>query len=148
MMKTVVCKKEGCSGNEFYIETIDDKLQVTCKECKNKFLVDMSKYEFMLLPNCSKCNESTFKLFTDIDKGDVYIKCTNCGEPPQKIYTDEDGVQVTYETKLLQNIKELINQVDQRICNVEMKIETIDKGQDILEESLAYINRYILVKKD
>lgn len=147
MMKTVVCEREGCSGNQFYIETIEDKLQTTCRECKKDFLLDISKYEFMFLPSCSKCNNSSFKLFTDIHKGDVYIKCTQCGAPPEKAYVDEDGIQVTYETKLLQSIKELMNEVDQKVCNLEMKMEAIEKGQDILEESLAYINRYILLEK-
>ena len=39
-----------------------------------------------------------------------------------------------------------MNQVDQRVCNVELKIETMERGQEIIEESLAYINKYIVQK--
>ena len=28
MVRTVVCKKDGCSGNEFYITTKDNKLNL------------------------------------------------------------------------------------------------------------------------
>ncbi|NRZ51374.1 hypothetical protein DFR95_000002 [Clostridium beijerinckii] len=34
-------------------------------------------------------------------------------------------------------------QIDQRICSLEMKIDGLEKGQELLEESLAYINRYM-----
>lgn len=43
----------------------------------------------------------------------------------------------------MQDIKQLMNQIDQRVCNLEMKIEGLEKGQELLEESLAYINRYM-----
>ena len=39
-----------------------------------------------------------------------------------------------------------MNQVDQRVCNLEVKIQTMEHGQEILEESLAYINKYIVEK--
>ena len=38
-------------------------------------------------------------------------------------------------------------QVDQRICNLEVKVEAMERGQDVLEESLAYINKYIVENK-
>lgn len=61
----------------------------------------------------------------------------------KKIYIDDEGVQVTYEAKLLQDIKQFMYQIDQRICSLEMKIDGLEKGQELLEESLAYINRYM-----
>ena len=33
--------------------------------------------------------------------------------------------------------------IDQRICNLEIKVDGLEKGQELLEESLAYINRYM-----
>jgi hypothetical protein len=125
IMRTIVCKKDGCSGNEFYIVTEDGKLKLTCKDC------------------CEVCNNDTFKVFNNLEQQGIYAKCTKCGAPPDKIYVDDEGIQVTYETKLLQDIKQLMNQIDQRICNLDLKIDGLEKGQELLEESLAYINRYM-----
>lgn len=143
MVRTVVCKKDGCSGNEFYITTKDNKLMLTCKECGNVYYYDVGNYEFTMLSNCQKCNNDVFKVFHDLDKGTVYAKCTKCGYPPEKVYIDAEGVQVSYDAKLLQDIRQLMNQIDQRVCNLEMKIEGLEKGQELLEESLAYINKYM-----
>ena len=120
MIRTVVCKKDGCKGNEFYIVTEDNKLKLTCKECGKNYYYDVSHYDFTMLSNCTKC-----------------------GYPPEKVFIDAEGIQVTYEAHLLQDIKQLMNQIDQRVCNLEMKIEGLEKGQELLEESLAYINRYM-----
>lgn len=147
MIKTVVCKKEGCSGNQFYIETINNKLKIICRECRTENIIDMNNNEFIMLSNCSKCDGNIFKLFIDLETNKVYVKCIKCGAPPDMVYVDEDGVQVTYEDKILQSIKEIMNRVDQRVCNLEMKIDGIEKGQDILEESLAYINKYLVMDK-
>lgn len=143
-MRTVVCQREGCSGNEFYIETQDGNLEITCKECKNKSLIDVSFYEFIMISGCSSCKNDTFKLFRDVDKEGIYVKCTECGEPPEKIYIDADGIQVSYEAKLLNEVKDLMHQIEQRVYNLQMRVETMERGQQILEESLAYINKYII----
>lgn len=143
MMRTVVCQKEGCSGNEFYIVTEDNKLKLTCKECGSTYYYDVSYYEFTMLSTCEKCNNDTFKVFRDVEKNGIYAKCTKCGYPPEKVFIDDEGIQVSYEAHLLQDIKQLMYQVDQRVCNLEMKIEGLEKGQELLEESLAYINRYM-----
>ncbi|HCW52727.1 MAG TPA: hypothetical protein DG753_03070 [Clostridium sp.] len=143
MIRTVVCKKDGCSGNEFYITTKDNKLMLTCKECGNVYYYDVGYYEYTMLSNCQKCNNDIFKVFHDLDKGTIYAKCTKCGYPPEKVYVDAEGVQVSYDAKLLQDIRQLMNQVDQRVCNLEIKIEGLEKGQELLEESLAYINKYM-----
>ena len=147
MIRTVVCQREGCCGNKFYIETIDNNLQLTCKECENKYLFDISYYDFIMISSCSKCSNDTFKVFRDEEKEGVYAKCTECGNPPEKIYIDSDGIQVSYEIKLLHDIKELMYQVDQRVCNLELKVGDLERGQDVLEQSLAYINRYIIEEK-
>jgi hypothetical protein len=144
MIRTVVCQKEGCSGNKFYIETKDGTLVITCIECGNISLIDQCSNEYLLISGCSGCNNDTFKLFRDINSNEIYIKCTECGEPPEKIYVDSDGVQVSYEGKLLYDVRDLMNRIDQRVCNLQIRIEAIESGQQILEESLAYINKYII----
>ena len=146
MIRTVVCKKDGCKGNEFYILTEDNKLKLTCKECKSTYYYDVSHYDFTMLSNCEKCNNDTFKVLFDLEKYGGYAKCTDCGYPPEKVFIDAEGIQVTYEAHLLQDIKQIMNQIDQRVCNLEMKIESLEKGQELLEESLAYINRYMSEK--
>ena len=146
MVRTVVCQKEGCCGNTFYIDTIDNNLQATCKDCGSKYLFDISYYEFIMISSCSVCNNDTFKLFKDVEKEGIYAKCTKCGSPPEKIYVDSDGIQVSYEAKLLNDIKELMYLLEQRICNLEVKLQDLESSQGILEESLAYINRYLVEK--
>lgn len=96
-----------------------------------------------MLSNCEKCNNDTFKVFSDVEKDGLYAKCTKCGCPPEKVFIDDEGTQVSYEVKLLNDIKQLMNQIDQRVCNLEMKVEGLEKGQELLEESLAYINKYM-----
>ena len=144
MVRTVVCQKEGCCGNTFYIETVDNNIQATCKDCGSKYLFDVSYYDFIITSSCSACNNDTFKLFKDEEKEQIYAKCTKCGAPPDKIYIDSDGIQVSYEEKLLHEVKELMYRVDQRVCNLEIKVKDMERGQSILEESLAYINKYIV----
>ena len=48
MVRTVVCQKEGCCGNTFYIETVDNKLQAICKDCGSKYLFDIGQYDFII----------------------------------------------------------------------------------------------------
>jgi hypothetical protein len=143
MIQTIVCKKDGCNGNEFNIVTEDNKLKLTCNECGSTYYYDVSYYEFVMLSSCKKCNNNTFKVFNNLEKQGIYAKCTKCGHPPEKIFIDDEGIQVTYEAKLLQDMKQLMYKIDQRICNLEMKVDGLEKGQELLEESLAYINRYM-----
>lgn len=143
MITTIVCRKDGCSGNEFYIASEENKLKLTCKECGSIYYYDITNYEFIILSNCSKCNNDTFKVFKDPDRDDIYAKCTKCGSPPDRVFIDDDGIQVTYEGKLLNDIKHIMHQFDQRVCSLENKIDGLEKGQELLEESLAYINKYM-----
>ena len=143
MVQTVVCKKDGCSGNEFHIVTEDNQLKLTCRDCGSTYYYDVSYYEFVMLSSCKKCNNDTFKVFNNLEKQGIYAKCTKCGYPPEKIFIDDEGIQVTYEAKLMQDMKQIMYKIDQRICNLEMKVDGLEKGQELLEESLAYINRYM-----
>lgn len=147
MIRTVVCQQEKCCGNRFYIKTSEGKLEAICKECGSKYeLNNIECYDYIMISSCSKCNNDTFKLFRDVESNRIYAKCTECGSPPEVIFVDSDGVQVSYEGKLLQEVRELINQLDQRVHNLEVKIDTMEHGQEIIEQSLAYINKYIVQK--
>ena len=105
MITTFVCEKEGCSGNKFYIETIDDKIQVTCIECNKKYLFRSNLSDCAIVSSCTGCNNDTFKLYKDDKNEIVYAKCIKCGEVPEKIYIDSDGTQISYNEKLLNDIK-------------------------------------------
>lgn len=146
MIRTMVCQKSGCSGNKFYMQSDDTKSQLTCNQCNSKYTIENDSQEFVMLPNCVNCNNDIFKVFRDIDKKRVYAKCTECGGEPEKIYIDSDGIQVTYEAKLLNDIKAIMNLVEQRIYNLEVKIQDLESGQGLLEQSLAYINRFLVDK--
>lgn len=143
MIRTVVCQKEGCNGNSFYIKTEDNKLVLMCTECDSLYEFDVSYYEFTMLSNCCSCNNDTFKIFKDTEKEGIYAKCVKCGNPPEKIYVDTDGNQVSYNDKILNDVKEIIYRVDQRVCNLERKIEHLEGGQELIEESLAYVTKFL-----
>lgn len=144
MIRTVVCEKDGCSGNRFYINTVHNLLEITCSECGSKYNIENEYSDYITLSNCSKCDNYIFKVFKDTENSGIYMKCAECGEAPEKIYVDSDGVQVSYESKILNEIKSTLKLVEQRMCNLEVKIQDLERGQDILEESLAYINRFIV----
>lgn len=144
MIRTVVCKKEGCSGSRFHVVTDDNEIILTCDQCKSKYNYSISYYDFIMLSNCSKCNNDIFKVFKEAEKEDIYLTCTECGGAPGKVYIDSYGVQVSYEGKVLNDIKDTLHLVEQRMCNLEVNIQDIEKGQGMLEQSLAYINRYLI----
>lgn len=147
MIRTVVCEKDGCSGNRFYLESEEDNLKLVCAQCESRYNIDVSNNDYIMMPNCSSCNNDTFKVYKDIEKNNIYVKCSKCGAVPEKIYVDLDGVQVSYEAKLLSDIKQIMNLVEQRIYNLEVNVKDLERSQNVLEQSLAYINRY-LVEKD
>ncbi len=146
MIRTVVCEKEGCSGNSFFIENINENLKLICSNCNSSYEFNMSYCDYKILSNCSKCNSKLFKVFRDTEKETIYAKCIECGSLPEKIYIDTYGNQVSYEGKILNEIKELMYLLEQRIYGIEVKIEAFENSQTVLEESLAYINRYLVEK--
>ena len=147
MIRTVVCEKEGCSGNTFFIESDEDNLSLTCNNCGGKYELNMNYCDYKVLSNCSKCNSKLFKVFRETDKDRIYIKCVECGSIPERIYVDSYGTQVSYEGKLLNEIKELMYLLEQRICGLEVKMEAFENSQAVIEESLAYINRFLVEDK-
>ena len=146
MIRTVVCEKEGCSGNIFSIESEDGRLKLICKNCSSEYYLDTNYYDFIMLSICSKCNNDGFKIYRDTENNNVYLKCSKCGSPPEKIYIDIDGNQVSYETKVLNDVKDLLYKIEQRIYGMEVKIQDLQGSQNILEVSLAYINKYLVEK--
>lgn len=144
MIRTVVCKKDGCSGNEFKIMMENGRLKTICSQCGSEYIYNINLYDYHILSNCSKCNNDIFKVFRDTENDNIYIKCNECGSLPEKVYIDPEGIQITYEERLLQEIKYLMQKIDQRISNVEIKTDSLERGQELLEESLAYINKYIM----
>ena len=64
----------------------------------------------------------------------------------EKIYIDVDGNQISYETKVLNDVKDILYKIEQRIYGMEIKIQDLQGSQNILEESLAYINKYLVEK--
>lgn len=147
MIRTVVCEKDGCSSNKFFIGSEDEKLNLICAQCESRYSIESKEQDYIMLPNCSNCNNDTFKVYRDIENKSVYAKCSKCGAVPEKIYIDSDGIQVSYEAKLLNDIKQIMYLVEQRIYNLEVNIKDLERSQNILEQSLAYINKY-LVEKD
>lgn len=143
MIRTVVCSKEGCNGNAFFIETRDGMLIAKCKECGAKYEFDVSFYDYDLISSCTSCANDSFKLFKDSEKGSVFGKCTKCGNPPEKVYIDSDGNGVTYEGKKLNEVKDVLYLLEQRIFNIENKVDGLRGGQELLEESIAYLNKFL-----
>ena len=153
MIRTVVCEKEGCSGNTFFIETQGNNLVLTCEHCKSKYEFDISYYDFIILSNCSKCNNDTFKVFRDTEKEGIYADA--CADVLKEVIPTIDNLERALAVDgsvedlkkgIEMTIKELMYQLEQRICNVEVKLQDLEGSQGILEESLAYINRYLVEK--
>lgn len=143
MIRTVVCKKEGCAGNSFYIKNVDNTLNIRCVKCEGILDIELDKQQYIMLSNCCSCNNDTFKVFKDTDSNQVYVKCMNCGNPPEKVYVDVDGNQVSYETKILNDMREIVYRVDQTLQSLEKKVEALENGQELLEQSLAYVTKFL-----
>ncbi|WP_300350297.1 hypothetical protein [Clostridium sp.] len=143
MIRTIVCQKEGCKGNSFYINNHDGDMTLVCKECSSEYKHNINNNSLLILSNCSSCNNDAFKVFKDTETEDIYLKCTVCGNPPENIYVDADGNQISYDTKVLNDVKEIIYRVEQRINTLERDIENLGSGQVFIEQSIAYINQFL-----
>lgn len=143
MIRTIVCQREGCNGNAFYINSHDGEMRLVCRECNNEYKYETSNDSLLVLSNCSSCNNDTFKVFKDTESNKIYAKCMSCGNPPENILVDADGNQITYETKVLNDVKEIVYRVEQRISNLEREVESLGNGQVLIEQSVAYINQFL-----
>ena len=47
---------------------------------------------------------------------------------------------------ILNDVKDILYKIEQRIYGMEIKIQDLQGSQNILEESLAYINKYLVEK--
>lgn len=143
MIRTVVCEKEGCTGNSFYIESKDHSLSILCTQCKSSYEHDYTEHSFTLLSNCSSCKSDEFKVFKDTETGKIYAKCVECGNPPEKICTDIDGNQISYNEKILLDIKDVVSRLEQNMMNLEVKFENLESNQATSEMSLSYIMKFL-----
>lgn len=143
MIRTIVCQREGCNGNAFYINNQDGEIQLVCKECNSEYNYNSENNSILVLSNCSNCNNDTFKVFKDTESDAIYAKCIICGNPPENIYVDADGNQISYETKVLNDVKDIVYRVEQRINTLERDIENLGSGQVLIEQSVAYINQFL-----
>ncbi|MGL5152631.1 MAG: hypothetical protein ACRC7N_18900 [Clostridium sp.] len=147
MIRTIVCHEDKCDGNKFILNTLDTGIEITCCNCGKKYVFNSDSYDFKYLSSCSMCRNDSFKIFKDTENEKVYAKCIECGNPPEKVYVDNDGIQVSYEEKLLHDVKSLMQRIDQKIMNLEVNVGEIERGQQILEQSIAYINKFIVEEK-
>ena len=142
MIRTVVCEKEGCSGNSFSISMEEGKLVLWCRECKQKYTYDFPQ-DYLLMSSCAHCNNDSFKVFRNISSSSVYCKCTKCGNPPHKLYVDESGVQITYEQKKLEELKGILYRINERLDNLESMADGLSADQLIMQQSLGYISEFV-----
>ena len=63
------------------------------------------------------------------------------------MYKRQDGNQVSYESKILNDIKDMVYRVEQRISNLEREVESLGSGQVLIEQSMAYINQFLSENK-
>lgn len=147
MIRTIVCQREGCNGNTFYIDSNEGVMKVICKECGSEYKYEVDNNSFLSLANCSSCNNDTFKIFKDTESEKIYAKCTLCGNPPENIFIDADGNQISYEGKILNDVKEIVYRLDQRMNSLEIDIENLGSSQVLIEQSIAYINQFLSENK-
>lgn len=143
MITTIVCKEDGCDGNCFYIKDSEDKLQLTCIKCSKTWSIPRDKQIFTMLSNCCSCSNETFKVFKDTEGENIFLKCIKCGNPPEKVYIDDDGVQVSYEVKVLNDMKYNLYKLNESLQSLEEKVNSLESGQGILEQSLAYVTKFL-----
>ena len=60
MIRTIVCQREGCNGNAFYINSHDGEMSVVCKECNSEYKYETENNSLLMLSTCSNCNNDTF----------------------------------------------------------------------------------------
>ena len=89
----------------------------------------------------------TYEAVKDTESNNIYAKCIVCGNPPENIFIDADGNQVSYESKILNDIKDMVYRVEQRISNLEREAESLGSGQVLIEQSIAYINQFLSENK-
>ncbi|MDU5650940.1 MAG: glycogen/starch/alpha-glucan phosphorylase, partial [Clostridium perfringens] len=59
MIRTIVCQRDGCNGNAFYINSHDGEMSVVCKECNSEYKYETENNSLLMLSTCSNCNNDT-----------------------------------------------------------------------------------------
>lgn len=114
MLITRVCEKEGCSGNKFYVNTEDKKLNIKCTECGTNYSFT-EEMDYIIAPNCMKCDHEQFKVNRDNKSGELYVNCVQCNNPPRRIYTDGSGNQISYDQIMLVEIKNAVDELTEKM---------------------------------
>lgn len=152
MIRTFICKSEGCPGNEFSIISNGEKTTIKCPSCGAEYEIKRSESN-IVTPLCSNCESEVFKVLIDNDK--TYFSCVKCGNSPRVIYEDYEGNQINFKEKLLLEIqtrnlgeihekleyiylemKELKNEMDRLRIAQEDSYELCDKIISILNKKL------------
>ena len=73
MIRTIVCQRDGCNGNAFYINSHDGEMSVVCKECNSEYKYETENNSLLMLSTCSNCNNDTFR-YLKILKAIIYMQ--------------------------------------------------------------------------
>lgn len=152
MIRTFICKSEGCPGNEFSIISNEEKVIIKCSSCGEEYEIQRNENN-IVTPLCGSCESEKFKVLTDNEK--TYFSCVKCGSSPRVIYVDYEGNQINFKEKLLLEIqtrnlseihekleyiyiemKDLKNEMDRLRISQEDTYELCDKIISILNKKL------------
>jgi hypothetical protein len=122
MLITRVCEKEGCSGNKFYVNTEEKKLNIKCVECGTTYNFP-EEINHIIAPTCMKCDHDHFKVNRDNKSGELYFNCVKCNNPPRKVYTDGCGNQISYDQVMLVEIKNAVDELTEKINMLSNEVE-------------------------
>lgn len=152
MIRTFICKEEGCPGNEFTIISSEESFKISCANCLATY--EMPKTNNVIVtPICSSCESEKFKVFMDGEK--IFLSCIKCNNPPRLLYLDMEGNQISYKESVfleLQNknidqlngkldymytvMKDINSDVDRIIGTEEVIYELTEKVISILNKKL------------
>ena len=120
-------------------------VEIENKQNDSKIMGNSGKESIGVLSRCTQNNVR--EVNKDTESNNIYAKCIVCGNLPENIFIDADGNQVSYESKILNDIKDMVYRVEQRISNLEREVESLGSGQVLIEQSMAYINQFLSENK-
>ena len=121
-------------------ETMQSKEGILLENDNGKLLVSKDTIE-SLTNAVVKSFESAESVMTKVEvdnESHVKIYIT--------LFVYPDAVIKDLTVSLQNDIKQTMNSVEQRIYNLEVNVKDLEGSQNILEQSLAYINRYLVEK--
>lgn len=147
MINTFVCKKDGCNGNKFRVNTENDKILLTCVECGEQYTEDIREQHCKVLPVCGHCGTDIYKVFKDTEEDAVHIKCVECGNPPDKVYFDLDGNDIPYAQLKFTELQQTLNSLVSRVQKIEAQIVGISDQTLDMRESIEDIHQWAAAVK-